>query len=226
MCPYRLHLRFLRFCLIGGAALAAPFAVPAALASPRAEDVRRLAAEIVVLQADAQHLFAGKMSVQHTDGLRARLRGGLALLPLLIRAARGNVPAWLLPDRAQIAKLRQALADDAGPELIAGLARLAHAYPFETFGLLPADQRPGALKRAAQIHENYCAACHDEPDMDTPRPAWSLFELGKTAPPTEIAARLVIGVRGQNMTAMDNPLKDSEMSALIGYYRSGSALDE
>jgi len=220
MYPSTRHLRFLFTCLIGGAAMAAPYGVSGLLASPRAEDARRLAAEIVVMKADAEHLYNGKMSKPHQAGLRARLRGAMAIMPLLIRAARRDVPAWPAPDRDRIASLKQALAQGKAPEVLSGLAWLMKTYPFDATGLLPADQRPGAVKQAGNIHENYCAGCHDEPDLDVPRPAWSLIELGKKAPEVEIAARLVIGVRGENMTAMDNPLKDSEMSALIHYYRT------
>ncbi len=208
--------------LIGGAALAAPFAVASVSAAPRGEDARRLAAEIVVMQADTARLSGPGLQELHRRGLKARLGGGLALLPLLIRAARRDVPSWPAPDRGLIDGLRRALEADKAADLAAGLARLAETYPFNTAGLLPPDTRPRALAAAGAVHENYCAGCHDEPDTEVPRPAWSLYELGRKAPPRELAARLVIGVRGQNLTAMDNPLKDSEISGLIAYYRRGA----
>ena len=211
-------LRFTLALTVGGAALAAPLAVSAA---EGAEDPRRLAAEIVVMRADAGKLFSGKLDKNYQAGLRARLRGGLALVPLLVRAARRQAPAWPVLDKARFAGLTEALQKGDGKALMAGLDWLMRQYPFATAGLLPPDARPEALKRAQNIHESYCAGCHDAPDMDTERPAWSLFELGQTAPPTELAARLVIGVRGEAMTAMDNPLRDAEMSALIAYYRAG-----
>lgn len=218
MTPGTYSVRFLLLCLAGGAALAGPAGISGLCASPRSEDARRLAAEIVVMHADAKKLTSATVSVPHQDGLRTRLRGGLALVPLLVRAARRAVPDWPVLDRDRFARLPKALARGDELGLLSGLSWLKQNYPFDVTGLLPVDKSPAAMKRAVEIHESYCGGCHDEPYMDVPRPAWSLYDLGKTAPLPEIAARLVIGVRGENMTAMDNPLRDSEMSALIGYY--------
>ena len=219
-------LRFLVTCLIGGAAIAAPLIVSPLSASPRTEDARRLAAEIVVMNADAGQLFSGEPSKMHTEGLRARLKGGLALIPLLVRAARRDAGNWPKLDRERFNSIKAALSDEDGKRVIKGLDWLMSSYPFDTTGLLPADTSPDAIRRAKSIHETYCSGCHDHPDLEVSRPAWNLFEAGKTAPLIEVAARLVIGVRGENMTAMDNPLRDSEMSALIGFYRTQKAEEE
>ena len=37
----------------------------------------------------------------------------------------------------------------------------------------------------------------------------------------ELAARLIVGVKGDSLTAMDNPLSHIEISHLIEFYRNG-----
>ena len=88
---------------------------------------------------------------------------------------------------------------------------------------MPPDQRAEAKNMARQLHENYCAACHDNPDLEVSRPAWSLYNLAKSMEHVEFAARLYVGVRGEHMMAMENPLKDMEMSALIALYKNDYA---
>jgi len=87
--------------------------------------------------------------------------------------------------------------------------------------LLPADDRPEATRRAKVLHETYCAGCHDVPDLGVRRPAWNLFQLARNVSPAELAARLVIGVRGDGLTGLSNPLRDAEISVLIAFYRRG-----
>jgi len=207
-----------RFCL--GAAIAALLLSAAAPVRAGGADARRLAAEILVMSADARRMFEPGVSRQHRQGLEARLRGGLAIMPLLIRAARRDTPALPPLGKAVVPQITNALNAGNAGTVISALQALSAAYPFDTAGLLPADNRPAALRAAKALHESYCAGCHDEPDLDTARPAWSLFSQAKKIPPAELAARLVIGVRGQPLTAMDNPLRDTEISALITFYRS------
>ena len=38
----------------------------------------------------------------------------------------------------------------------------------------------------------------------------------------EFAARMVVGVRGDALTGLDNPLTDEEIASLIAFYRAGS----
>lgn len=205
-----------------GAALTLAQPSNASGGSPAA-DARRLAADIVVMAGDARRLQQAELPTIHRQGLIERIAGTLATLALSVRRARETTPQ--LPSLApgMITQMRRALADatpGAIGGLVATLAALTARYPLSTTGLLPPDTRPAAIARAKQLHADYCAGCHDEPDLDVARPAWNLSALALALPPEEFAARLLIGVRGETLMALENPLTDAEMSALIGYYRS------
>ncbi len=194
------------------------FFSPIESAHAAGDNQRRMSGEIVVMIADARRLTTPGLSKQHRNGLKARLRGGLAVLALLVGAARNDAPSLPPLEKGRIEEIRNAVDQDNAAAIIEGLGLLAARYPFETTGLLPPDNRQAALGRAKILHRTYCASCHDDPDLDKERPAWNLFALARSAPVVEMAARLVIGVRGDALTGLDNPLRNTEISALIAYY--------
>ena len=55
--------------------------------------------------------------------------------------------------------------------------------------------------------------------LDTERPAYNLFEQAQRLPLPEFAARMLVGIRGDRVTATDNPFSDAELQALITLYR-------
>jgi len=207
--------------------LAVPFTVLAAVlllipitaAKAAGENVRRLGAEIAVMYADGRRLNDESLSAHHRSGVTARLRGGLAVLDLLIRAARNDDPSVAQFEDTPVEMIRSALDQGDRASALKVLSQLVQRYPFETSGLLPPDNRKNAQRQAKTLHETYCAACHDDPDLSGRRPAWNLFTLAQNISPAELAARLVIGVRGDSLTGLDNPFRDSEISALISFYR-------
>ena len=186
------------------------------------ENKRRLSAEILVIKADLEKIIYSDLSLEHKRGKKERIRGGLAVLPLLIRKAWNGLHPKPSYGLKLITKIQSAL-DIANHELATKeLNQLLEKYPFEPTGLIPSDGRPLALKRSEKIHTTFCAGCHDEPDKSVLRPAWNLFKLSKRISSKELAARMVIGVRGDNLTGLDNPLRDTEISALIAYYQKNS----
>ncbi|HEC90560.1 MAG TPA: cytochrome c [Alphaproteobacteria bacterium] len=200
------------------AGAAAFFLLPIKSANAAGDDVRTLAAEIVVMKADGKRIFSSALSKRHRGGEVARLRGSLAILPLLIMAARDKSPSLPAIGKKRLELILRALDKNDGAAVTGGLGELAAAYPFDTTGLLPPDNRPAARRRAKSLYKAYCASCHEVPDLTAVRPAWNLFKLARSVPPTELAARLVNGVRGDVLTGLDNPLRNSEISALISYY--------
>ncbi len=201
------------------AGAAAFFLLPVKPADAAGDDARQLAAEITVMKGDGRRIFSAALSKRHRGGAEARLRGSLAVLPLLIRAARDKSPSpAATEENGRVERILRALDKNDGAAVMEGLGELAAAYPFDTTGLLPPDNRPAALRSAKSLDKAYCASCHEVPDLTAVRPAWNLFKLAQTIPPAELAARLVIGVRGDRLTGLDNPLRNSEISALIAYY--------
>jgi hypothetical protein len=202
------------------------FMFPINLAYAESETTRRLSAEIVVMKADLKRIIYSGLSLQHKKGLKTRIKGGVAILPLLIRKSwNGLLP---LPSHRsnQMKKIQSALNSGNYIFVYKELDKLILKYPFNTKGLLPPDNRPLAIQRSKRIHESFCAGCHDEPDTSISRPAWSLFELSKNNSLKEFSARMVIGIRGDSLTGLDNPLRDSEISALIAYYRRSTPKSE
>lgn len=203
-------------------AFSAAVALPSGAARADGVDVRRLGAEIAVMAADARRLVGPALpSDLHARGLMQRLRGGLAVLPLSVRAARESDPSLPALDETRLAQIRAALFDGDAVSAANGLAGLTSVYRFDPSGLLPADDRLTALTAAKALHDAYCAGCHDSPELSVARPAWNLFTVGQAIPAVELAARLVVGLRGDSRTGLANPLRDSEISALIALYQTG-----
>ncbi len=184
------------------------------------EPARRLTAEIEVMRGDARRLADPALAAGHRDGLIARIKGALSPLALLVGAARQQSPG-LPPLPPGLLEAARDAVGGGGPALIAAsIEPLARLYSFRPGSILPLDDRVAATDSAAALHAAYCAACHDEPNLGVERPAWNLPDLAKSMSVREFAARMVIGVRGDRLTGMENPLTDAEISRLIAYYRS------
>lgn len=197
-------------------------ALAAAIAAPLAEGAsgheRRLGAEVAVLAGDARRLGEPLADAQR-PGLLARIGGGLAGLPLLIRQAREANPALAAPPQRALAAARAALGRQDLSRLSTALHSLARVYPFDAAGILPAEATPERLRVGEAIHKSTCAGCHDNPDRQGALPAHDLFAWARTMPATEFAARLYAGVRGDTLSARANPFGAAELAALIAYYR-------
>ena len=196
--------------------------VPAA-GFAQGEHGRRAGAELLVLLGDVERLLSGQVPPKQQIGLRDRIRGGLAPLPLLLRRA-DQERARVVP-RVDVSDLRPLLAQGRLDALLERLQRLRQDYPFHGHGLFPATPSAGRHEMAQRLHSAHCAACHDHPFLDTERPAFNLSRQSRQMSSQEFAARMVVGVRGERSIGLDNPLTDREIAALIAYYRSGN-LDE
>lgn len=208
----------MRALIVAALALAAAVTVAVQRAEAAGEYERRLGAEVAVLLGDARRL-TGSIPDSQRAGLVARIKGGLAGLPLLIRQARDGNPALPAAPHQAIAGVRAALDRQDPPQLAAALAALARLYPFDAAGILHAEATPERLRMGAAIHKTTCAGCHDDPDSRGALPAHNLFRWARTMPPAEFAVRLYAGVRGDALTARANPFGAAEIAALIAYYR-------
>lgn len=196
-------------------------------AAAQGEHARRVAAELLVMRGDLRKLSNKPAAAKrHQKGLRNRLRGGLAGLDILLRLAnqetlRLTEPTGAMPSAA-VNTLRQALNQQDLTAFKAKLSQLVNRYPLATTGILLKPPLRANIKTGQKIHNEHCAGCHDSPDTDTQRPAYNLFAEAKAMPPTEFAARMILGVRGDRVTGISNPLTDSQIAALIAYYRAGN----
>lgn len=195
-----------RFILAGLAAACCCAAVQAA-----GEHERRLAAEVTVMAGDVRRLMAGEGGPQEREGLVKRLNGALSSLPLLLRRANG--------DPKSAVALRASIAGSDWRTLSVALVALKQRHPFDAGGLLRAERTPEMLALGASIHRATCAACHDKPSgADTLLPAKNLAAQLKSMPREEFAARLWLGIRGDQTTALANPFSDAELAALGAWY--------
>ena len=185
------------------------------------EHTRRVAAELLVMQSDAQRMFTSpELSTLHQTGLKKRIGGGLAGLTLLLRLADQENHVYSAKTEQRVDKLRSALRNRNYEAFGDSLSVLINEYPLTTSQLLPAVRTPERIAIAKKLHATTCAACHDTPNEAAERPAFNLFMQSNNMPLVEFAARMLVGVRGDRMTGLGNPLSDDQIAALIAYYQS------
>jgi len=185
------------------------------------EHARRAASELRVLLGDARRLQQADISAQHRTGLAERVRGGLAGLDLLLRLADQEARRQIGSYTAVIEEMRRAFGEGRLDFVADELVRLSSAFPLRAPGILPATPAPERLARGRALHERLCAGCHDQPDLTVPRPAYDLYEEARRLEPEELVARLLVGVRGDVTTGIDNPLSDEEIASLVATYTAG-----
>ncbi len=189
------------------------------------EHGRRAGAELRVIAGDAARLEALTASGADTEiiqGLADRVRGGLSAIDILLRLADQEAGRQPLSYRQQVQKAYVHTDAREWPSLGRLLTGLMTRFP-----LLQPEYPDSAvlLESARQMHQSFCAGCHDTPVRGVSRPAYNLYRQAVTLPALEFYARMLVGVRGDRVTGIDNPLSDYEIAGLIALYRSqGSGL--
>jgi len=174
--------------------------------------VQRLAAEIAILAGDARRLVQETIPPQERSGLEQRLAGGLASLPLSLR--RTGTDASTIPE------LRLVVSRGDWRTVLTMLNKLQRRHPFTAARLLTTGPARDVVALGESIHRSTCAGCHDSPGpADQLLPAKNLAAQLRSMPPAEFAARLWLGVRGDNTSALANPFSAAELAALIAWYR-------
>jgi len=184
------------------------------------EHSRRAATELLVLRGDVRKLTQNNLSDLHIIGLKDRIGGGLAGLEIMLRLADQQAGIKPVDYSTVLDNLRTSWRASDFTALADRLSDLQSTHPFRATGILPIQATTSALTAAKELHEDLCAGCHDDPDLDVPRPAYNLFEDAQQLSGREFAARMSVGVRGDRITGIDNPLTDAQISALMFYYKS------
>ncbi|MCW2306657.1 c-type cytochrome [Rhodobium gokarnense] len=208
--------RFAGTCLAAAVLIAAALLWPgiATAEGPLGEDMRRVAAELIVMRDDAERIISGEdLTERQREALAARVRGAASYLPLLLRKADGNRRS------DEIAALRAALAEPDWSTAIGILARLSETYPFDATGLRPPADAEEAAKFGQTLHEAYCISCHEGGENPDWLPIPNLFEMAKTMPEERLLPRFYNGIRGDASTALAQPMSAGDIAALIAYYR-------
>ncbi len=185
------------------------------------EHNKRLSTVLLVLRGDARIFTSLPPPLsEHGIGLQQRIRGELASLSLLIRLADQESNKKGNHAESTVQELRLAFDEQRFFKFTGSLSTLISNYPLSLSSLLASPDSSSQMQLAKQLHQTHCAACHDKPNLRTERPAYNLFAQAKNQPSPEFAARMLMGVRGDNMTGIGNPLSDGEIAALISFYRS------
>lgn len=184
------------------------------------EHSRRAAAELRVITGDIKRLQNPSTSELHRIGLKQRVLSGFAALDILMRYAdqeRGKPPKHYA---TEVAELRKNIIDSNLNDVQLRLQSWLTRYPLITEKFMFLETIDPA--QGEKLHTEFCAACHDKPVTNTERPAYNLFDEAKNLPLQEFLARMIIGVRGDRVTGIDNPLSDYEIAALLKFYLSNS----
>lgn len=195
-----------------------------AVGHAQGEHARRVAAELLVLRGDLRRLSDDDFSSQQKIGLSDRIRGSLAGLDLLLRFAdqEGGRTPQPQTHGEKVDALRRSFDIGSLRDHDNDLDRLIAAFPLKTAILTPSKATAGQLSSARKLHDELCAGCHDQPDLEVERPAYNLFGEARRLSPAEFTARMLVGVRGDRITGIDNPLTDPQIGNLFAFYRAGN----
>jgi len=182
------------------------------------EHSRRAATEIRVVIGDLRRLQAADTLPIHKVGLIRRIQGGLAALDILLRLADQENGNPIAQYREEVIKLSGWISNSEFDKARSVLDQWKENYPLDLIKLNTVEKVEH--EPARKLHQDLCAACHDNPIVDVERPAYNLFDEANKLEYSEFLARLFVGVRGDRVTGIDNPLSDYEIKALINYYSS------
>ena len=105
-------------------------------------------------------------------------------------------------------------------ELQKNLERLSQKYPLLLSPVLQSSLTTAYFKQAEELHQRLCSGCHSGAFAEMALPALDLFRQSRSMSRMEFTARILTGLRGNQLTSLENPFTGTELSALIGYYRT------
>ena len=169
----------------------------------------------MVLRGDLISVTRDSVSDLHQRGLSQRIRGGLAALEILLRYADQETGKPVRSRYAELQKIYQAVDAADYAAALKQIEQLIEHYPLT----LP-PIRINDTTAFEPLHKKLCAGCHDVPAVNVERPAYNLYQQTKRVSSQEMFARLLIGVRGDRVTGIDNPLTDIQLLGLLALYSS------
>ncbi len=185
------------------------------------EHSRRAAAELQVVVGDLRRLTEITISApssKQAASLEKRILGGLSSLDLLLRLANQETGEVQVSYLNTVNKARTLLKHRQLEELDTLLTPMSNRFKLS---LPPITANKSAIENALKLHNELCAACHDHGPANVERPAYNLFKQAATESETEFFARMLVGVRGDRITGIDNPLSDFQLISLIALYKQG-----
>lgn len=191
-------------------------------------DIRKVA-DLAAINTTALHDSEGQqLSVQNKEvgiadkdlivkGLVDRIQGSLAALDILFRLAdqEANRPAKSYSDL-----IREGITFSTKGQWVLLEERLSVIEGQFPLVLPQLPESTALLDSSRQLHQRLCVGCHDNPVTQVKRPAYNLYEQSMSISDIEFFARMLVGVRGDRVTGIDNPFTDAELAGLIAFYKS------
>jgi len=196
--------------LLSGNAIAEPF--------HSGEHLRRAGAELQVLYGDVRLLRQPKLHQAHKTGLIDRIQGSLTALDILLRMADQEMGREVMSRLSETTSLKHSMASREYEQVENTLSVLLEQYPLRIPVMVVTD-----TTEALAIHKSLCQSCHTTTLGNVERPAYNLFEQTRSIPRVEMFDRMLIGVRGDRVTGIDNPLTDFQIMAMITLYSDGAS---
>ena len=184
------------------------------------EHSKRLAANILVLQGDLRQLLNTATSDIHRRSLSLRIEEKLGLLALLVRSANQKESVSYTHNPEEFRQLLFLFKSSEFKSLLNELESLSLKYPLFLSPILQSSFPPVFFKQAEEMHRRLCSGCHSGAMAVNFLPAYDLFMQSRSIARMEFVARMLTGLRGNQLTSLQNPLTDTELSALISYYRN------
>lgn len=180
-------------------------------------DARLCSAELVVLKGDLRQFLLKSTSEKHRDGYQQRIAGAIGTLNWLCRqyASVHNLDAKKL--QAEINEFRVAIELKNFKQANQLLNGLTNQMPLSLKGLKPQEAKTKAIKIGKEIYRDYCQACHNIPNLNQARPAYSLFKMAKNLSEKEFIARMIVGVHGTPEIGLQNPLTNDDIAGMFIY---------
>ena len=183
------------------------------------EHGRRAGAELRVVIGDVRHLSIltnSPETAQHRKGLHDRIKGGLSALDILFRLA--DQEAERTPEIYSdlVTSIGTSVDSQQWDLALDLLVEFEDRFPLKQPVVEDSDVLRSSSKK---LHQDLCAGCHDSPAQDVQRPAYNLYRQARESSDTVFYARMLVGVRGDRITGIDNPLSDTEIAGLIYLYK-------
>ena len=184
------------------------------------EHSKRLAANLLVLQGDLRQLLKKDTSDIHHRSLSLRIEEKLGLLALLVRSANHEKSVSYSHNPEEFRQLLFLFNSSEFKSLLNELESLSLKYPLFLSPILQSSFPPVFFKQAEEMHRRLCSGCHSGAMAVNSLPAYDLFRQSRSIARMEFVARMLTGLRGDQLTSLQNPLTDTELSTLISYYRN------
>ena len=184
------------------------------------EHSKRLAANLLVLQGDLRQLLKKDISDIHHRILSLRIEEKLGLLALLVRYANQQDSVSYKHHPKEFRQLLFLFNSSELKSLLNELESLSLKYPLFLSPILQSSFPRVFFKQAEEMHRRLCSGCHSGAMAENALPAFDLFRQSRSITRMEFVARMLTGLRGDQLTSLQNPLTDTELSALISYYRN------